>query len=63
MVPSPRVNGKECDSRTARAAAHALEDFPYEEFNYLFRNGQWEVSEGLEWEPLNLAVIINRMTQ
>lgn len=45
------------------AFTHALNEFPGEEFNYLFRNGKWEVSEDCRvWRDLYLETVTERLT-
>ena len=45
------------------AFTHTLEEFPGEEFNYLFRNNKWEVSEDCKvWKDLYLETITERLT-
>lgn len=45
------------------AFTHALNEFPSEEFNYLFRNGKWEVSEDCRiWKDLYLETVTERLT-
>ena len=51
--------------RGSESKAHTGEliDFPGEEYNYLFRNNKWEVSQDcIDWRDLTLEVVTERLT-